>query len=62
MTDYLITVSGCDDRTRVRVDLNPDEVAVIDRVAERITQASDSSCQPRMSICRADEVSEDDEW
>lgn len=50
MTTCEIRLSGCDDRTRFRMDLDTAEIALLQRVAAASEQASQFSCQPRMAI------------
>lgn len=45
-----ITVSGCDDSTKVSVDLAPEQLAFLTDIAARITAASEVGCMPTMTI------------
>lgn len=47
---YDIKVSGCDDSTRITVDLTPDQLAFLTEIAEKITATSTYSCEPRMYV------------
>lgn len=57
MTTYVILVEGCDDYTKILMDLSDSEADLIRRVAEAITAASTYDCMPTMRI-RIDECSE----
>lgn len=50
MTTWTVTVTGCDDSTRIDIELDDLEAAAVSRVSEAITAASGEICQPRMSI------------
>lgn len=50
LVDHRITVSGCDDSTIVDMLLRQDEVALIERVAKAVTEASAYDCMPTMGI------------
>jgi hypothetical protein len=47
---YYIKASGCDDSTAVIVDLTDVEAAVVAKVAQVITTASESGCQPTLRV------------
>lgn len=47
---YKISVMGCDDSTHIEMDLAPPSVALVSRIAEAITEASEYNCMPRMHI------------
>jgi hypothetical protein len=49
-TPHTITVSGCDDSTTVVLPLTAVEAAVVRRVAEAISDASEFGCMPTMSV------------
>lgn len=55
----LLSIFGCDDSTRLWLDLNPFEVATLERVA-RLTEhyAASDRCMPTLTL--ADEP--EDEW
>lgn len=59
MKVYTIVCAGCDDDTKIRMALTDEEAAVVQRVAEAVTAASESVCQPSMSIA-ADSEQETD--
>lgn len=61
MTTYVITVSACDGSTKILVDLDDTEAAVIRRVAEQITATSTYNCEPRMRIVLAAEYEDGDD-
>ena len=50
MTACEILLSGCDDVTRFRMDLDGTQIALLQRVAARSEEVSTFSCQPRMTI------------
>ncbi|MGW9447059.1 hypothetical protein [Bacillus mobilis] len=60
MTAYLFCAKGCDETTRVVLDLTDDEAATARRIADAITAASDYSCEPRLSMVPVSEVGEDE--
>lgn len=60
MTAYLVKASGCDDSTRVVVDLDPEQAAAVATVAAAVTAASEFDCQPRLAITPLAEVDEDE--
>lgn len=47
---YLILLSGCDDHTEFQMDLTPDEVALLERVATASITASEYGCMPTLYI------------
>lgn len=47
---YEVKVTGCDDSTSITVDLTPEQLAFLTEIAEKITAASTSGCEPRMSV------------
>lgn len=49
MTLYVITLSGCDDITRVPMELDDAELAVVNLLAERATKAG-GGCMPTMHV------------
>lgn len=50
MTEYLITLHGCDDDTLFHAELTPAQAAVVRRLAEVSQEASASDCQPTLHI------------
>lgn len=50
MARYRITVSGCDDVTSVDRDLTDAEAELVRHLAKEITDASEYTCMPTMSI------------
>lgn len=54
--EYLVEVIGCDDSTDFIIQANDIEFAVIEKLAERVTEASNIHCQPYMSIREATEA------
>lgn len=54
MTAYDVTVSGCDDSTRVfDLELSDVEAAALSRVAGAVNEASTESCQPTLILAVA---------
>jgi hypothetical protein len=51
-TRYEITVSGCDDSTRIETELTGVEFAFVSKLAERITEASTYGCMPTMHVAK----------
>ncbi|MFJ7748682.1 hypothetical protein ACIQXM_01850 [Arthrobacter sp. NPDC097144] len=51
--DYYITLSGCDDKTEIVLNLDDDQVGTLRKFATRINQRSEFSCQPKMKITEA---------
>lgn len=47
---YTIWLNGCDDSTRIVMELTDAEVALLQQVAEKSQDASTSGCQPRMEL------------
>lgn len=47
---FEITVSGCDDQTKITADLTPTELTLLTGIVEKITAASEFSCMPKMTI------------
>lgn len=56
MTRTLLKLSGCDDSTKVVVELTGDERALLERIGELTESKSDSSCQPRLKVTDAPEL------
>lgn len=50
MTRYVISAEGCDDSTRVLVELDDTEVAIVRRVADALNARSTYGCQPVVRI------------
>ncbi|MEF2979056.1 hypothetical protein [Subtercola sp. YIM 133946] len=62
MSIRLITLSGCDDRTKALVDLSDEQAELVGKVLNAVSTASQYSCQPRGSIVSdVPEPDEDDE-
>jgi len=57
---HTVTVSGCDDKTRVVMPLTAAEAALIGRLADAITEASETECMPKMRIAPGDQTDDDD--
>ena len=51
---YEITVTGCDDKTTVYMELSDQEYELIDRLADLISTRSAYSCMPVMEIEETD--------
>jgi len=49
-TEHQISVHGCDDSTYIRYDLTEEESKLIVDIANKITAASTSVCQPTMRV------------
>lgn len=45
-----ITLYGCDDDTETKLEVSPEELAGIVKLAELVNVVSDYSCQPRMAV------------
>lgn len=45
-----VVVRGCDDFTKVVVDVEEFELDVLKRIAEKVTATSTSGCMPRMFV------------
>jgi len=58
VTAYEIRLSGCDDSTTFEMDLTDAEAGVAARTAERSRATSTYDCEPRMTIQKAQEVTE----
>lgn len=56
MTLTLITLSGCDDNTKLVVELTSDERALLERIGDLSERKSEYSCQPRMRVADAHEL------
>lgn len=50
MTRTRLKLSGCDDSTKVDVELTGDQRALLERLAELIEAKSEYSCQPRLYV------------
>lgn len=50
MSKYTIIVSGCDDNTYVDMELSPEELAVIERLAAATKEASTFACEPVVEV------------
>lgn len=47
---YSIIVQGCDDSTRIEMELTLQEYELVKKIADKITETSTYSCMPRMTI------------
>lgn len=56
MTRTLLKLSGCDDSTKVVVELTGDERALLERIGELTELKSKISCQPRLKVTDAPEL------
>ena len=54
--EYLVEVTGCDDATELIIQADDIQFSVMKKLAERVAEASDTHCQPVMSICEATEA------
>jgi hypothetical protein len=50
VAEYLVTAAGCDDKTQVLAELDDAEAAAVRKVADLVTEASESQCQPRLRV------------
>lgn len=48
--NYRITLAGCDDGTIIEFFLDGHEVPLLMEIAEKINEASEDSCMPRMYV------------
>ena len=62
MAAYDITLHGCDDHLTVaNVELSPEELNAVNRVAALTDHLSDHGCQPYMTVNKhKEEISTDD--
>ncbi|MET4059987.1 hypothetical protein ABIB35_001532 [Arthrobacter sp. UYP6] len=51
--DYYITLSGCDDKTEIVLNLDEAQADVLRKFASRINERSGFECQPKMKIAEA---------
>ena len=51
--DYYITLSGCDDKTEIVLNLDEAQADVLHKFASRINERSEFDCQPKMRITEA---------
>lgn len=58
MSEYLITLSGCDDSTRAVIELTDREHEVMQRVAEAVNARSRYGCQPEIEIKPVDQMND----
>lgn len=56
MTLTPITLSGCDDNTKVIVELTGQERALLERIGDLTVRKSECSCQPRLKVADAHEL------
>ncbi len=62
MAEYLVRATGCDDSTRVVVELTDIQAAAVRKVAEAVTGAG-GGCQPTLSVVAvADADGADYDW
>lgn len=47
---YLVHITGCDDVTELAIDLDPDELATVQRLAAASRDASEYGCQPKIEV------------
>lgn len=45
-----IVVDGCDDETKVTLDVTKEEKIFVEKLASLITETSKHGCQPRMKV------------
>lgn len=50
---YRIRLQGCDDKTLMLVELTDEEAALVQRLSDLSEEASESGCQPKMSVAAA---------
>ncbi|MGH3834160.1 MAG: hypothetical protein ACRDSF_00430 [Pseudonocardiaceae bacterium] len=50
MTLTRITLSGCDDSTKVDIELTDDERALVQRIGQLTKERSEYDCQPTMHV------------
>lgn len=50
MAKYKVSVDGCDDSTEVEIEFTDAEAETVKRVAEAITEESQSGCMPTMTL------------
>lgn len=60
MSLYDITLSGCDDSTRVTFDLTPEQHGLLQLISSATVQASQSECEPRLTVTKHTEVTTND--
>lgn len=56
---YWVEVTGCDDTTSIKVELEPYEAIAVERVARMVTAASSYKCQPTMRMHKVNHIKED---
>ena len=54
--EYLVKVLGCDDSTAFIIQADDTEFSVMEKITDRVTEASANSCQPTMFIREATEA------
>lgn len=59
-TSYQIRLRGCDASTRIKMELTPEEKALVDRIAEATKAASEYDCMPTLHV-ESPTASDDDE-
>lgn len=50
MQKIRVTVDGCDDCTMVEIEVSLIELAIIETLAQKITETSIYACMPRMTV------------
>jgi hypothetical protein len=61
VTKKRITLAGCDDATRIDLELSDDELTFIERLCALSEEASEYGCQPRMRVEEVPPPDEEDE-
>ncbi len=62
MAVYSIKLQGCDDNTRITMNLSDDEYKLIKRLAERSEELSEYKCMPVLKIKTQEDADEDNHW
>jgi hypothetical protein len=50
VTDYVVRLIGCEDETRLTVNLTPEEVILLDKIEKLSREASEYDCMPILVI------------
>jgi hypothetical protein len=56
---YVISLNGCDDTTKIEVDLTDEELNTIIKVGKIVNETSKYGCMPTMSIYTEYRIEED---
>jgi len=56
---YIISLNGCDDTTKIEVDLTDEELNTIIKVGKIVNETSNYICMPTMSIYTEYRIEED---